>query len=840
MYVPKTSVWARLDEDSRKHLVDGAVREVARRSYAGAMVYFATLAAVPFASSCLRDHPTLTIAALCCTFAGGAMRCIAAAMLLRRTAAVSNTWNAVMAASTIATVTSWGAYCGFTLYTYPNTWPSTYLMIAGAALGGGLTTSMAPQLRLGTVALLLTVLPTGLCAVLLGGSGSTILGISACAYLTFLLVQLRHNCKAYWAIATASALDAMLSWQAATQSESRFQTLFEDAPGGIYLAFPNGQVEMANRALAQMLGYTGPEAIAGRELREFSKDDDRAEMRGQIEEDGHLAGWESEWRRADGTKIRVRESVRAVQAGADGQGRLLGIVEDVTAHFMADQARRQLIEILESTSDFVESIAVGGETLYMNRASRALQGEDGGGMHSVWNGSGDDELRKARLRFADREGIWQGESWLPAANGKPIPVSQVIISHRLSGGATQSYSIVSRDISAMREAQAALKETEEQLFQAQRLESLGRLAGGIAHDFNNLLTIIIGHTSMLEMQMKTPDERSGLEEIGKASARAADLTRQLLAFGRKQLLSKGVVDVKEIAGRAERLLRRLIGERILLVTRMSAELQNVMADAAQLEQVLVNLLLNARDAMPYGGVATIETSVVQRESEPGKDFVRIAVTDTGIGMDEETMARVFEPFFTTKGRGRGTGLGLATAYGFIQQSGGSISVSSKPNAGTTFTILLPRCEGTAVRIPQELHISDPGGNEHILVVDDEPALRGLMRQTLAGRGYIVVEARDGEHALSLARESQEAFDLLVTDVIMPGISGQQLATRLHAMTPGIGVLFVSGYPGETEAERAVFGGDAAYLAKPFTAEALLRQVRQQLEKRRAEATGGAA
>jgi nitrogen-specific signal transduction histidine kinase/ActR/RegA family two-component response regulator len=401
----------------------------------------------------------------------------------------------------------------------------------------------------------------------------------------------------------------------------------------------------------------------------------------------------------------------------------------------------------------------------------------------------------------------------------------------------------------MRETQKALRETGEQLFQAQRLESLGRLAGGIAHDFNNLLTVIMGHASLLEPAMEDNRYREAITAIARAAARAADLTRQLLAFGRKQVLSKGIVDVKEVVRGAERLLQRLIGGRIELIIRLSEEPQTAISDAAQLEQVLVNLILNARDAMPRGGVATIETSIVPGEIVPGSEesengaspteYVRISVSDTGIGMDEHTMTRVFEPFFTTKGSGNGTGLGLATAHGFIRQSGGSINVSSKPGAGSTFVILLPRCTAELKEERREEEFYGPGNEERILVVDDEPAVLGLLRQTLAGRGYLVTEARDAEEALALALASDEGFDLLVTDVVMPGLTGPQLARHMTEMFPGLAVLFISGYPGETHSERAAFGARAGYLPKPFTAEMLLRYARQQLERSR-ERTRNAA
>jgi two-component system cell cycle sensor histidine kinase/response regulator CckA len=484
----------------------------------------------------------------------------------------------------------------------------------------------------------------------------------------------------------------------------------------------------------------------------------------------------------------------------------------------------------------VESIAVTGKTLYLNRASRTLLGTRSNELQSTWSHTGDEALRAARLRFADEHGVWQGESWLHADDGRPIPVSQVIISHHLSTGATHSYSIISRNIAAMREAQGELREARERLFQAERLESLGRLAGGIAHDFNNLLTVIMGHASVIEPGVKDEQTRAGIHEIAKAAERAAQLTKQLLAFGRRQVLAKGACDINEIVRGAERMLGRLIGERIELVTRLSDERQTVISDAAQLEQVLVNLILNARDAMPDGGVATIETSAVrdQRRTDASgevEDWVRIRVSDTGIGMDEVTMAHIFEPFFTTKSFGRGTGLGLATAYGFISQSGGEISVSSKAGTGTCFEILLPRCSDSG-DVPEALEPAaelDVRGVERVLVVDDEPGVRGLMRQALAGHGYYVVEARDGEEALIRAQEEEKPFDLLVTDVVMPGLTGPQLASRLKSLFPRIAVMFVSGYPGETEAERAAFGLGAVYLSKPFSAEMLLRHARQQLD-----------
>lgn len=848
MYVPKTTAWLRLDDASRRSLLSGAVREVARRSRVGALLYSTSVAVLALGSSTLRDHPFGTVTVLVLTLVAGVTRSLAAVRLYRQTEP-DPLWTYIFRLSTLLTVGPWGVYCASMLYFYDDSWPSTFLLIAAVALAGGAVNSLSPLLLLTGWTIVLILLPTAICGILLGTARSGILGISALIYLVYLMAQLRHTCQTYWDVATARALDVLLSRQAATHSEGRFRTLFEDAPSGIYLAFDDGQIEMANRALAQMLGYTAPEELAGYTLEDFSPDRDLSKARTPLEESGYLAGWESDWLRRDGTRIRVRESVRAVQAGTDQRRRWLGIVQDVTTLFHADQARRQLIEILEGTSDFVERIAVTGETRYMNRATRTLlrvqqpvesaANEEPAAQNpappSVWKRSGDETVLNARLRFADKHGVWQGEAWLLAADDTPVPVSQVVISHKLADGSPHSYSIISRNITARRKSEKALRETQEQLFQAQRLESLGRLAGGIAHDFNNLLTIIMAHTSLLEPGLSDPRDREGIAEIGKAADRAAELTRQLLAFGRRQVLSKGVIDVKQVVAGAERMLRRLIGEQIELVTKLSDEPQTVFADAAQLEQVLVNLILNARDAMPHGGVATLETSTVPgvaecKGEEPSPDFIRIAVSDTGIGMDEETMARVFEPFFSTKATGRGTGLGLATAYGFINQSGGTISVASMRGEGTTFSILLPRCSAVPSTLDNQVTPSDLRGTERILVVDDEPALRGLLRQTLAGYGYRVVEARDGEQALALAQHSDETFDLLVTDVVMPGMTGPQLASRLTSAFPSLAVLFISGYPGETEAERAIFGAGAGYLSKPFTAELLLQHVRQQLDR----------
>ncbi len=846
MYIPRDDAWRKLDGELRARLLEDAIREVARRSFSGALVYFATIFGLLFASHIWRDHALSTSLAMAFTFVFAAGRCLTAGRLLK-TKKCDVRCVVILRLSTLVTVAAWGAYCGAMVYHYGHEWPASFLLIAGAALSSGVASSLAPDLLLGVAALLFLILPTCAMALVRGSAGSLLLGAAACCYLAYLCAQLLNNSRAYWKTAVASAFDAMLSRRAAVESEIRFRTLFEDAPSGMYVARRDGRIEMANYALAQMLGYHSPDDLAGSNLRDFTPDHDRNELTSQIDNAGSAIGRESEWTRRDGARIHVRESARSVHVGASRNSVLLGSVEDITVRFAADETRRQLIEILEGTSDFVESVSPAGQTLYLNRAARALSG---GASQSLWSRAGDEELRKARLESAAREGIWEGESWLLGPEGKAIPVSQVVIPHHARDGSVRSFSIISRDISAIRAAESALRETQEQLSQSQRLESLGRLAGGIAHDFNNLLTIVMGHASMLLNEIRHGHTRDSLVEIYRGAERAAELTRQLLAFGRRQVLSTGIVDVNEVVRGAERMLRRVIGERIRLVTRLSSAGLTVSADAVQLEQVIINLVLNSRDAMPDGGTATIETSVVcvedpsaagASETPPGgqRDYVSIRVSDTGIGMDEETRSRIFEPFFSTKGQGRGTGLGLATVYGFVNQSGGRISVTSSPGQGSTFEILLPRSRNTVSAVSRAEPEPDIRGTERILVVDDEPSLLGLLRQTLAGYGYRVLAASNGEEALQMVAQDDPP-DLLVTDVIMPGLTGPQLATRLKALLPDIAVIFISGYPGETEADRNAFGPGASYLPKPFTAEQLLRAVRQRLNHRAAARTAGSA
>jgi two-component system, cell cycle sensor histidine kinase and response regulator CckA len=387
---------------------------------------------------------------------------------------------------------------------------------------------------------------------------------------------------------------------------------------------------------------------------------------------------------------------------------------------------------------------------------------------------------------------------------------------------------------------------EAQLLQSQKIESMGRLAGGVAHDFNNLLGIITGYGELLRKRVAVdPRLVKYVDEIVKAAERAAGLTRQLLAFSRKQVLQPRILDLNAVVGETEKMLRRLIGEDIKLVTVLDEHVDPVRADPGQMDQVLMNLAVNARDAMPRGGRLTIETGNVVLDQayarqhagvEPGH-YVMLAISDTGHGMTPEVRARIFEPFFTTKDPGKGTGLGLATVHGIVHQSGGHIWAYSEPGHGTTFKLYLPRAdapEGEAEKAPfAEAEL--PRGSETILLVEDEQGLRELIRECLEGVGYTVLEARHEVEALEICKRHPAPVHLLLTDVVMPVMSGRELAEQVRALRPEIRVLYVSGYTDDAVVLRGVLAADMEFLQKPFTPEGLARRVREVLDPPTGEA-----
>jgi len=445
------------------------------------------------------------------------------------------------------------------------------------------------------------------------------------------------------------------------------------------------------------------------------------------------------------------------------------------------------------------------------------------------------------LEKAAAEGHVVYESRQVRKDGSLFLASVAITALRDEEGILSGFAKVTRDLTERSRAADELRKAEAQLLQAQKMEAVGRLAGGVAHDFNNLLGVIVGYAELLRRQFPEAGAvRDRIDKILDASSRAATLTRQLLAFSRRQILQPRVLDLNEVVARLHDMLLRLIGEDVELVTRTGARVGHVRADRGQIEQVIMNLAVNSRDAMPEGGKLIIETADVTLGAEyagahgavtPGP-YVMVAVSDSGTGMDAETQARIFEPFFTTKPEGKGTGLGLATVYGIVKQSGGSTWVYSEPGCGTTFKVYLPAVSGTAD--PEESHAEAPAaprGHETVLVVEDQGMLCEVIGEVLKAEGYEVLKARSSDEAQRIAAGHPGSIHLLLTDLVMPGLGGRELAARLRVSRPGIRVLYMSGYTGEVAAGRGIEKG-LAFLEKPFTTRALARKVRNVLDDQR--------
>lgn len=436
------------------------------------------------------------------------------------------------------------------------------------------------------------------------------------------------------------------------------------------------------------------------------------------------------------------------------------------------------------------------------------------------------------------EGLNPAGTWKHRRKDNSV-IDVEIISHALVFAGRNAKLVLAKDITERRRTEEALRHTEEQLRQSQKLEGVGQLAGGIAHDFNNLLTVINGFCELAMRGLRPEDPLlANLEEIKKAGDRASSLTRQLLAFSRRQVLQPKTLNLDTVVTDMEKMLRRIIGENIDLRAELEPSLGNVNADPGQIEQIILNLVVNARDSMPNGGKLTIETDNVYLDREYVKNHVgtqagphvMLAVSDTGYGIDEETMGRIFEPFFTTKEIGKGTGLGLSTVYGIVKQSGGNIWVYSEVGRGTTFKVYLPRVDQGAEEYKSAHAARPPQGSETILLVEDEEMLRKFARQTLATYGYEILEAPNGEEAISLSKQHVGPIHLLLTDVIMPGMNGRELATRLAEARRSLRVMFMSGYTDDAMVHQGMLDYSVVFIQKPFSPESLARKVREVLDE----------
>jgi two-component system cell cycle sensor histidine kinase/response regulator CckA len=402
---------------------------------------------------------------------------------------------------------------------------------------------------------------------------------------------------------------------------------------------------------------------------------------------------------------------------------------------------------------------------------------------------------------------------------------------------TNSSKLLSKRVPKHERTAAAMAMNEDQLRQGQKLEAVGRLAGGIAHDFNNLLSVVLSYSRIL--LDSTPPDKPGheeLEEIHKAGERAAALTQQLLAFSRHQVLAPRVLDLNEVVSHLHNMLGRLLGEDVRLECKLSDALGKIRADRSQIEQVIMNLAINARDAMPRGGSLTLTTcpselSDAERaelELGPGR-HVSLQVDDTGVGMDEETQARAFEPFFSTKDQGKGTGLGLSTVFGIVKQTGGALRMQSAPGRGTTFRIFLPEAANSLAPQPFAFSVAAPRGHETVLLVEDEPQVRSVASRMLMRLGYSVLEAKSPEDALDVAEHAGLNIDVLLTDLVMPQMNGRELADRLIARHPKLKVMFMSGYTEDAVIQRGVAAHSVAFLPKPLTPDALAHSLRNVLD-----------
>jgi len=598
--------------------------------------------------------------------------------------------------------------------------------------------------------------------------------------------------------------------------------------------------------LERLLGYSAAEVAHPGWWSERVHPEDReraAAAAGTVFAQGQVAH-SYRFRHRDGGWRWIRDELRLSRDAEGRPSEIAGSFSDVTAQREAEEALRRSDEryraILERTTDALLIVDVGARITWASPASRQVYGldpEDLIGTSSLELVHPDDRrhlgdtpegvrarragpgvLRRDEVRVRHRDGTWR--------------LVQVETRNLLHDPAVQGVVVTVRDVTEQRRL-------EEQYFQSQKLESVGRLAGGIAHDFNNLLIGILGYAELLEEGMRAG--RPSLEDLGeirKAGERARDLTAQLLAVAPRQLSEPRVVELNGVLQDSEKLLRRVLGEDIDLSVQLEPRPWKVKVDPTSMQQVVLNLVVNARDAMPRGGKLTIETANVElgelyalghQGVRPGP-YVLLAISDSGQGMSPEVQAHAFEPFFTTKAPGTGTGLGLATVYGIVQQAGGHIWLYSEPGRGTTFKIYLPRTDEAAVGRPPHPPAATRRGSETILVVEDEASVHELVVRALAEAGYQVLPARGGQEALELAARHDAPIDLLLTDVVMPGLSGKQLADALAAARPGLRVLYTSGYTQNTIVHHGVLDPEVRFLAKPFTPSVLLERVRGVLDE----------
>lgn len=643
------------------------------------------------------------------------------------------------------------------------------------------------------------------------------------------------------------------SLREARAAEVKFRGLLESAPDAIVIVDRERRIVLVNRQAEKLFGYEREELLGetveklvpgplrNRHVEHYASFYSNPLTRSMGE------GLDLVAQRKDGSHIPVEISLSPLET--EGGVLVSSIIRDISERRQAEKALqeseeryRQLVEVSP------EAIVVHseGKILFANRAGVEIHGAKN--IEEIVGKSVlDFQAPEARARIKERlKKVYEEGAQVPpievqlrGLDGKVRDVESTV-GRIIFDGKVAGMSVV-RDITER-------KQLEAQLMQAQKMEAVGQLAGGVAHDFNNLLMLIGGYSELLLNQLREKDPlRANVEEIYKATERATSLTQQLLAFSRKQVMIPKVLDLNDVVADTERMLRRLIGEDIELVTELAQDLGRVRADPGQMDQVIMNLAVNSRDAMPQGGKLIIETantelgkaySVQHQPVEPGS-YVMLAVTDTGSGMSEETLARIFEPFYTTKEKGRGTGLGLSTVYGIVRQSGGYVWAYSELGIGTTFKIYLPRLD-EEMKTSEEQDRSKPEqarGTETVLLVEDDNSVRKLALEFLEVQGYKVLEARSGVEAVRIGEEYESSIHVLMTDVVMPGMSGKELSERLAVSRPEAQVLFMSGYIDDMIVHHGVLEEGATLLQKPFTMNTLAGKLREVLDKRKQKTQG---
>lgn len=639
-----------------------------------------------------------------------------------------------------------------------------------------------------------------------------------------------------------------LTEQLLRESEKRFRSLYDNVSVGLYRTTPDGHILMSNPALVQMLGYSSFEELAERNLESdpaYQTENCRSRFKELLEQNGLVAGFETVWKRKDGATLWVRENARLVR---DENGKILyyeGSVENITDRKQAEESLRKSEEkyrlvfnnaplgifhydkegtIISCNDKFVETIGSSREQLVglnmLNLPDRQI-------------------VEAVRGSLSGKSSFYEGDYKSVTAD-KITPVRVLFTWVVSKAGEIEGGVGISEDITKRREAEAEQENLQAQLLQSQKMESVGRLAGGVAHDYNNMLGVILGRAEMSLAKMKSDDPlRKNVESIMRAGQRSADLTHQLLAFARKQTIEPKVMNLNETIENTLKMLRRLIGENIDLAWRPATALWTVEKDPVQVNQILANLCVNAKDAISETGGITIETEnkvideaycATHPEAISG-NYVVLAVSDDGCGMDEETRSNIFEPFFTTKGVGEGTGLGLATVYGIVKQNNGFINVYSEPGEGSTFRIYIPIYEGEMTEKTETVVSEIPHGTgQRVFLVEDEAVLLDMARLMLEELGYEVHTASLPAETLSYLQENSCSMDLLITDVVMPGMSGKELAGEVRKICEGVKILFMSGYTANAIAHHGVLDKGVDFIQKPFSLSELGQKVKEVLDK----------